>query len=146
MKRAFKIAFAVAVVVYLTPILFTAATVRDVDGYFQAGRCACGYDLFIHITGDGYARFAPGHGETGRRLTCALRPRAGGWELLALGPPDGMWSPVEKDAVVGHLRFQDGALWESYSGGTNWTRHARVYNLWPIWWTELRVAGANLLQ
>src|SRR6266508_2242932 len=40
--------------------------------------------------------------------------------------------------VVGRLRLHDGALWEQWSGRTNWTRHARVYNPWPIWLARLR--------
>jgi len=36
------------------------------------------------------------------------------------------------------LRFQGGDLYVSWSGGTNWARHARVYNPWRIWIARLR--------
>jgi len=50
------------------------------------------------------------------------------------------WSPTstEEGTVVGRMRIQDGDLWTTFSGSTNWTRHARVYNYWPIWLAKLR--------
>jgi hypothetical protein len=90
-------------------------------GFFEAGRCACGYDIFIQITGDGYFDWCPGHGEAGR-LIRPLRQREG--ELEAFGP--------EGKAIL-RLRFQGGDLWETPTGSTNWFRHARVYNLWRVW-------------
>lgn len=121
-------ASAIALGALLAPIAFTALSARGIHGYFEDGRCACGYDKYVRIEGDDYFGYAPGHGYP-PHLVFKLRPDKGEYEMLALGDrSDGKYlsfGPAE-GSVVGRLRLQDGALWEQWAGKTNWTRHARV--------------------
>lgn len=134
-------AVATVMLALLAPTVFTVLTARGTSGYFHDGRCMCGHECFIRIEGDGYFQYSPGHGMPEQRVF-ALRSHNGEWEMLALRPRDDAWSPVEEGKVVARLRFQGGALYKSWSGTTNWTRHARVYNKWPIWLAELRSESA----
>jgi hypothetical protein len=120
------------VVVFLTPIAWSA---WGAHGYFDGGRCTCGNPIFIRIRDDGYFRYSPGHGVPEHRAF-ALRRRDGGWDVLGLRPPDGVWSPVAEGEAVARMRLQDGALYESWDSTTNWTRRARVYNVWRVWIPE----------
>jgi len=65
-----------------------------------------------------------------------IRPHDGEWELIALRPPDPFWSPTQENRATPRLRIENGDLYESWTG-TNWTRHTRVYNVWPIWFAKL---------
>lgn len=118
----------------LLPIIAALLSSGSLAGYYQDVRCACGHDSYIHIDGDSYYQYSPGHGMPEQHLFDA-RPRDGGWELMAVRPPDRFWSPTQEYQVAPRLRIENGDLYESWTG-TNWTRHARVYNPWPIWFAQ----------
>jgi hypothetical protein len=126
MTTAQKISIATlgtALLVFLAPLAWSASSTR---GYFEDGRCMCGYNVYIPIKGDGYFRYSPGHGHQEGRLW-TLRKRDGFWEALG-----------DNGSVVARLSFQNGELREAFSGSNFWSHHARVYNLWPIWIAKLR--------
>jgi hypothetical protein len=104
-------------------------------GYFYSGRCVCGHDCYVHIQGDGYFSYSPGH-EVPEYRKFKLRRTADGWDVMGLPHSDMYWSPLEgENRVVARLYFRDGALYESW--GTNWNRLPRVYNVWRIWAAKL---------
>jgi hypothetical protein len=120
-----------------SPIVFTALSTRGTGGYFEDGRCACGNDIFVRIQGNGYYRYSPGHGMPESR-SFTIRRHDDEWEVMGLPHSDLYWSPLEgENKVIGRLRFHDGALFESWGNGTNWTRHARIYNPYRIWIAKL---------
>jgi hypothetical protein len=97
--------------------------------YYERGRCSCGHPIFIRIAGDGYFSFSPGHGVAEHR-EYNLRRNNGGWDKLALPPPDGFESVIKEGSIVGRVRLENGALYETW--GTNWVRCPRVYNNWRL--------------
>ena len=127
-----------AVGVLLLLGVFTVISSRYYED--RGARCLCGYEGLIQIKDDGYYRISPGHGVPAS-LAYKLRPDKDGWEMLSVRlPGEGtLWmSPAStpEGTVVGRMRFQGGDLWTADIGSTNWTRHARVYNLWRIWGPE----------
>ena len=131
--KLFLSTITVVLVILVAPIVWSAFRA---DGYFEAGRCTCGNDIYIHITGDSYLTYSPGHGVP-EHCSFALRRKEKEWEILALAPPDGYTSPMKEGEVVGRLRFQNRDLYFSGVHTTNWTRHERVYNVWDIWIAQL---------
>jgi hypothetical protein len=93
-------------------------------------------NVYIHVKGDGYFQFAPGHNMP-EHLCYKLRQHADEWEAVALGSPDGLWSSKKEGDVVMRLLLKDGALYESWSGSTNWTLHARIYFPLHVWTAKL---------
>jgi hypothetical protein len=94
-----------------------------------------GDDIFIHIVGNRYFNYSPGHGVP-ERLSYNLRQRGDEWEMLALAPPPNAWAPIREGEVIARLKIRDGALYECWSGA-NWTRIPRVYNPYRIWIAKL---------
>jgi hypothetical protein len=123
-----------AVFVFVAPIVWSAS---GKQGYFYSGRCLCGHDSFVRIQGDGYFNYSPGHGVPETR-SFSLRPRDDGWDLFGRPHSDAYWSPLEgEDKVIAHIRFHDGALFESWDNGAHWRRLPRAYNVWRIWVAKL---------
>ena len=123
-----------ALVVFVAPIAWSAL---GTHGYFYAGRCICGHDSFVRIQGDGYFTYSPGH-QVPEHRAFALRPREDGWEVLGLPHSQMYRSPLEgEDKVIAHVRFRDGALYETWGSSTNWTRLPKAYNVWRIWAAKL---------
>ncbi len=121
-----------------SPILFSALSGGGTHGYFEAGRCLCGHDCFIHIRDDGYYQYSPGHGVPEHR-SFAIRPHGGEWEILGLPHSEMFWSPLEgEDKVIARFQIRDGALFTAWGNSNNWTRHARVYNPYRIWIGKLK--------
>ena len=131
-------AAAFALVGLLLLVVFAGISPFGFRLYYADVRCACGYDSYIGIRGDGYFLYTPGHGDPPQRVY-NLRPSDGVWEKVLMGQRSdgtfGSQGPAE-ETVVGRLRFQGGALWEQRAGQTNWTRQARIYNPGPIWWAR----------
>ena len=122
------------VIIPLLPMIDAILSRGSLRGYYEDGRCACGHDSYVHIEGDRYWQYSPGHGMPEQHLF-NVRPCDDGWELIAVYAPDRVWSPVQESQVTPRLRIQNGDLYESWAG-TNWTRHARVYNPWPVWFAK----------
>ena len=123
------------VTILLLPIAYTTFFRHGTNAYFEEGRYMCGHDIFIHIAGDRYFRYSPGHG-TPEYLCCSLRQRGDEWEMLALAPPPYAGTSFREGEGVARLKIRDGALYECWSG-TNWTRFPRVYNPYRIWIAKL---------
>ena len=123
---------AIVITVLFAPIVYMALLSRSDCGYFADTRCICGHNCYIHIKSDGYHQYSPGHQVPEHRSFDLRRGQNGEWELLALAPPAGAWSPVAEGDVVARIRFHDKAMYMAWSGN-NWERHARIYNPWPIW-------------
>lgn len=123
----------VALIVILTPIVRSAF---GASGYYVGGRCACGNETFIRIERDAYFKYSPGHSVPEERAF-SLRAHGTELEVLAVRPPDGAWASANEGQVLAKLRFQDGALYESWAGSTNWVRHERVHNPWRVWLAKL---------
>ena len=118
----------------LAPVAWSAF---GTGGYFFNGRCVCGNDCYVRIQGDAYFSYSPGH-EVPEYRKFTLRRTADGWDVLGLPHSDMYWSPLEgENKVIGHLRFRDGALYESWGSSTNWNRLPRAYNVWRIWAAKL---------
>ena len=123
-----------AVIVVAAPV---AGSAFGTHGYFCAGRCACGNDIFVRLQGDGYFKYSPGHGVP-EHHAFTVRAQGDGWEVIGPPPSELHSSPSEADnQVLARIRLQDGALYESWGGSTNWTRLPRVYNVWRVWWPRL---------
>lgn len=106
-------------------------------GYFYQGRCGCGHDIFVRIQGDGLFRYSPGHGVPEYRAF-RLRALSDGWDIMGVPHGGAYWSPSEgQTSVLGHIRFRDGALWESWGSSTNLMRLPRVRNILRVWWPKL---------
>jgi len=121
--------------ILLLPIAYTAFFAHGTNAYFECGRCMCGHDIFVHVVGDRYYHYSPGHGHP-EYLCYNLRQRGDGWEMLALAPPPYAWTSFREGEVVARLKIHDGAIYECWSG-TNWTRFPRVYNPYRIWIAKL---------
>jgi hypothetical protein len=119
--------------VLISPIVFTALSGNSTHGYFEGGRCLCGHDSFIRIEGGGYFQYSPGHGVPERR-SFNVRLHGEEWEVLGHPLSDTYGSALQGEGeVLARLRFREGALFEAWGSGTNWTRHARVYNPYRVW-------------
>jgi len=125
-------------VVVLVPIVFALLSVGAMRGYFEDGRCACGYDSFIHLQAGGYFIDTPRHGMPERRVWM-LQRQGGEWvaEAVPSPPMTDNFAAIPPSQATPKLRLEGGDLYTSWSG-TNWTRHPRVYNPWRIWLTRLR--------
>ena len=106
------------------------------DGYFEDGRCGCGYDSFIQIRGDRYYTETPLHGREAK--ASALHRQGDEWELVSPPPVTNSLFMVFTNELVVRVRMEEGDLYLSYAGRTNWARHARVYNPWRIWLPRLQ--------
>lgn len=118
-RRAAAVAVGTLLAVFLAPIVWSAF---GIQGYYDGGFCNCGYPIYIHMRGDGYYQYSPGHGQP-EQLVFTLRQR------------DNEWVALKGDGnVLVRYRIESGALCESFSrtGAANWTRHARVYNVWRV--------------
>ena len=128
------------------PLVFKSVSTPGGGVYYEGGRCICGHDIFIRIQGDGYFHYSPGHGVPEYKAF-TIRSHDGEWEVLGLPHSDLYSSPLEgENRVIARLRIHEGALYESWDGGINWARHARVLNPYRVWIAKLserRIFGRN---
>jgi hypothetical protein len=137
-RRILGVVIGAVAVVFLAPILFALLSASGMRGYFEDGRCACGYASFIHITSDDYFVDAPLHGMPEDRVYL-LHQRGDEWDAEALPSPAiaDNFTAMAANTLTPRFRVEGGDLYTSWSG-SNWTRHARVYNPWRIWLARLR--------
>jgi hypothetical protein len=135
-RRILAVALGTVAMIVLTPILLQFLSTGAMRGYFEDGRCACNYESFIHLRGDGYFDEAPLHG-MGEQQLFTLHRRSEEWELRSLPSAANSSFAVFAQDVTVRARIQSGDLYLAYAGRTNWTRHARVYNPWRIWLARL---------
>jgi hypothetical protein len=139
------VAFAlVASVGFLAPIVSTSFS-RGPSGYFYEGRCMCGHEIFIHLKGDGYFSYSPGHGAPEHRIF-TLKPVNGPdiseWEASSDESTFGnTWTLPGEQRPTMHIRIENGALVQyyprnEYSAGYK-ARLPRVHNVWRIWFPQL---------
>jgi hypothetical protein len=120
--------------VFLAPIIWSAF---GLHGYFEGVRCWCDYPNYYYFQDNKLCELTPGEGNWGRPLY-SLRPVAGGWEArnIAPTPHPTSFAVVKGGELVLRLRMQGGDLYESWGSGTNWIRHARIYNVWSVWFQQ----------
>ena len=121
-------------VVFLAPILWSAF---GTHGYFEGTRCWCGTESFFFFKHDGLYECNAGDGALAHRVW-SLRPAGDGWDAVATGEPTNsvFMLMVTNGQVIAHWRLQGGDLYESFPGKTNTTCHARVYNVWLVWYAR----------
>jgi hypothetical protein len=137
-KRRIVIALGTGLVIFIAPIIWSAMATH---GYYENGRCLCGFSGCLYFNDNTLYQSTPEHGYPDRPLY-SLRPVADGWEATRIVPPSNPMVFMEFNSTSGagkpgHLRLQGGDLYESWQGGTTWTRHARIYNVWSVWLTPL---------
>src|SRR5690242_1373932 len=99
--------------------LYVGLSRSHLGGWFDGYQCACGLSVYIHVKGDRYFQYAPGH-HMPEHLCYNLRPHGDEWEAVEIRRPESAWSSLTKEGdVVARLRLSEGALYESWSGSTN---------------------------
>jgi hypothetical protein len=110
---------------FTLPIAATFFGSRGVAGCYETGvRCGCGHQLFIYIEGSGYYDLVPGHKQ--KRLR---------YSLQSVGP--GEWVARKNGTNAFRLRLENGEVYRTFAGETNWFREERVVNLWRVWIPQL---------
>ncbi len=150
MKRKWKWtiwSIAAAVVVFFTPIIFTALTARGARGYFETGKSVAGHGpVFVYIGQDqgfGYYSYCPGLGRRERLYQLRTRHPDLAGQVPAPPPGETELEAIRDNGTVAFcLRTRDGQLYstsphalpqERWLIFTNYFRMGRVYNIWRVW-------------
>jgi hypothetical protein len=138
-RRILTVALGALALVVLAPILFQLLSAGAMRGYFKDGRCMCGYESFIHITGGTYYSDNTQHG-MGVDLVGLVQREGDKWVLRLQPKPELTNYGVMVITGPGgnpRLRIQGGDLYAAWGNNTDWKRHPRVYNPWRIWLARL---------
>jgi prepilin-type processing-associated H-X9-DG protein len=134
-KKIFIRSGIVLAMFFLAPIIWSAF---GTHGYFESGRCLCGFYSFTYFENGALWKCCPGHGTVSP--SCSLVPDGVGWKLHAIVPPSEP-NPNYVSVVIitngefmGRLKIENRDLYSSNRNGSNWTRVPRVWNVWSVWW------------
>jgi hypothetical protein len=134
--RGKKILFGAVCSLLVFSAVYAAVTRRNIGGWFEHGRCICGHTVYVHLHGDGYFTYAPGHGVPEHR-DYNIRHNGSDFDVVALRPPDWAFSPTPEGKIVARLRVKNGAVYECWSSTTNWTCLKPVPAPFRIWLAKL---------